>query len=197
MASRAEFLAKYSQAAELAEDRDERLTPAEFMLASNPGTHKVNYRGHVYYSNYSNADSASRAFRKIRSGETSGERMFARAELYPYSAGYGPDTGWRMDEPRGGVEEGLWKVVVHFEGTDANGNEFSDMQKSFIVQSDRYNSYYDAKQVEYETGEEVDAHMEAWTSPDVGYGFRNASVTYIEVIHIQYTTRTASQMVFI
>jgi len=209
VSERDKFLAQYSQAAQLAESRSQKLTTSEFMLAGSPGKHRVTFTkrvvdeetGEIYYnevvynSKYKNRSSAGRAFRKLRSDETSGERIFARGDLYAYSNKQG-DSGWTMASARGGAEAGLWKVIVHYEGEDTSGNAFSDQQKSFIVHSNRYDNYYDAKSVEYETGDEIDAHMEAWTG-DSSYGIASAQVTYIEVIRVQYTTVTTSNIVSI
>lgn len=195
MGKREEFLARYSQASQLAIERDQKLTTAEFMLASNPGPHEVKYKGKTYYSQYSSPQSAGRAFRKVRSGETSGEDILGRGEQYAYANQPG-QRGWRMGQPRGMSEAGLWKVIVHYDGTDSKGNEFYDQQKSFIVQSDKYDNYYDAPAVEYETGEEIDAHMETWAG-DGSYGIAAYSVTYVEVIRVQYTTKGAGEIVYI
>jgi hypothetical protein len=209
MARREDFLARYSQAAQLAEEREQKLTTAEFMLASNPGQHEVKFRQKVfnpdtskyetreavYYSQYNSPASAGRAFRKIRSGETSGRNVLGRGEQYAYANKKG-ELGWKLAEPRGGVQEGLWKVIVHFDGTYTNGKEFHDEQKSFIVESSRYNNYYDAKSVEYETGEEIDKHMAEWAM-NPGYGYASHSVTYIEVIRVQYTTKNEADIVSI
>lgn len=209
MAKRNEILSRYSQAAQLADARNQRLTPAEYMLASSPGENEVRYRGKVYYSKYRNADSASRAFRKIRSGETSGERIFAEAETkYPKPAARGEkgkDLGFRLEKGRGGRQVGLWKVTVFMAWTDANGDEqgreyeevenrYGDTEervvydyntleaRSFIVETMNYTSSLDAKTVEYEVADAIDDHVAAWED---SYGVSSVEVVYVEVVKIE------------
>lgn len=85
------------------------LTPAEYMMLANPGDNEVRYRGKVYKTQYANADSAGRQFRKLRRGETSGERMERRALERPY---LGRRVGGRAN---------MWRVTFVYEYTDRNG----------------------------------------------------------------------------
>lgn len=184
--ARNEILSRYSQAAEKGFERGEKLSPAEYMLATNPGDHPVNYRGKVYYSKYSNAGSASRAFRKVRSGETSGEKMYARGNLFPYSRGR--ERGFEMDRHKGGAQLGLWKVVIHMNWVDQDGNvhEMPEgaEERSFIVESSSFFSYYDAKTVEYEVGDAIEEHVANWEND---YGVSNVEIVSVEIIKIQST----------
>lgn len=194
MAEREVILSSYTQAYQASLDNPSRtrpLTPAEFMLRSRPGPHKVEYRGQVFYSEYSNRESAARAFRKIRSGETSGERMVAQAEMYPHRAP-GQERGFILGKPSGGYQQGYWKAVVHMNWVDENNNLHEDEERSFIVYSSKYNSYFDAPLVEEELGDAIDDHVSAWEDD---YGVSNVEVMYVEVIRIQTTTKQEQYIV--
>lgn len=194
MARREEILASYSQAAELAIENDQTLTPTEFMLASSPGPHRVTYRGRTYETSYANADSARRQFTKLQRGEISGETLFQRGTLFTrYTKATGPVGKTLYVTPgKGGYEHGLWKVVVHMDWVDQDGREHIDEQRSFIVQSNKYDNYYDAKSVEYESAEAIEDHIADW---EEGYGVEEVTVTYVEVIRIQTTTKSGSYIV--
>lgn len=194
MARREEILASYSQAAELAIENDQTLTPTEFMLASSPGPHRVTYRGRTYETSYRNADSARRQFAKLQRGEISGENLFQRGTLFTRRTPVEGPRGHVVEAVRGkgGYEHGLWKIVVHMDWVDQDGKEHVDEQRSFIVRSDKYDNYYDAKSVEYESADAIEDHIADW---EEGYGIEEVTVTYVEVIRIQTTTKSGSYLV--
>lgn len=190
MAEREIILSGYSQAAESAMDRDERLTPTDYMLASNPGNNVVVYRGKTYHTAYTNADSARRQFSKLQAGQITGERLYRRGALYtqkdPKAEGY------IRAEPRGMREVGLWKIVVHMNWTDSSGAVHEDEQRSFIVRSSKYDNYFDASSVELESGQAVLDHAEAWADE---YEVSNVEILYTETIRIQTTTKGGQYIV--
>ncbi len=188
MASREEILGRYFQTYQSNPD----ITPTEFMLAANPGSHRVVYKGRPFYTSYSSADSARRQFTKLQKGETSGERMIKRGEKFTR---LGPEgTGFRLVEPKGGYEQGLWKVVVHMNWTDADGKEHVDEERSFVVRSSSLNSYYDASRVEAEVGDAIEDHVASWEDD---YGVGEVEIVYVEVIRIQTTSKTSQYIVSI
>lgn len=191
MAAKDEITDRYTQARMAAAANDRRLTPAEFMLSSSPGVHKVEYRGATFYSKYSNADSASRAYRKVKSGETSGENMVKQGKLYTYKAP-GVERGFIVGAPRGQYMMGLWKIVVHLNWTDQDGNGHYDEQRSFIVQTDKYDSYFDAQQVIQESSDAIDEHVAAWEDD---YGVGDVEVVYVEALRIQTTSKAGAYIV--
>jgi hypothetical protein len=177
-----------------AEERGEKLTPAEFMLASSKGDNEVWYNGTVYRSRYASAASASRAFRKIRSGETSGKRMFDRGEDVAKLGPSGENTG--LQRRRGLSQRGTWQVVVYMAWTDQNGNEhgrdydddgnpiydINGLEKaSFIVESTKHFNYFDVKDLAYDLdeGDVIDDYVSTW---EASYGVSNVDVVAIDYI---------------
>lgn len=192
MAAKDDITGSYQQARMAAASNDRKLSPAEFMLSSSPGPHRVEYRDKVFYSKYSNRQSAARAYRKVKTGETTGERMKEQASLYTF--GRGKERGFRLDQPRGGYIMGLWKIVVHLNWTSAkDGTQHKDQEKSFIVQSSKYDSYFDAQQVLNESQDAIYEHLARWES---GYeDITDMEFLYAEAFRIQTTSKTGDNIV--
>lgn len=191
MAARDEITGRYNQARMTAATNDRKLTPAEFMLASSPGIHKVEYKGATYYSKYSNSKSASRAYRKVKTGETSGENMVKQGQLYTYRAP-GVERGFIVGKPRGMYQMGLWKIIIHMNWTDQDGKVHEDEERSFVVQTDKYDSYFDAQQVIEESNAAIEDHVAAWEDD---YGVGDVEIVYVEAIRIQTTSKTNAYIV--
>lgn len=195
MPGRREIVGEYNAAVQYSVDRDgEPPTPTQFMLESSPGENKVNYKGRTYYTSYKNADSARRAFTKLRTGETSGEKIYKRSENFTYLGKSG--EGFHVGPPRGGYEKGLWKVVVHMEYEDEDGAT-RQVARSFIVRDteNRFTSQFSKRQLEYELGDEIENHMEFWA--ESGSTPRDMDIVYTEIFRIQTTSKTMNYQVFI
>lgn len=175
-----------------AKEQDSSLTPAEFMMLSQPGRHKIKYRGRVYDTAYSSSDSARRQFDKLEKGEMSGAVLYKRGANFTRRYREMDNVYTYQQRGRGMYEHGKWKVVVHMNWTDNDGREHYDEMRSFIVQSEKYDNYFDAKNVELATADAVEDHVAAW---EEDYGVGEVDILYVEVIRIQSTTKTKDYIV--
>jgi hypothetical protein len=189
MAAREEILGRFFKAYQT----DPTLTPTAYMLEAEKGNNTVTYRGKVYHNTkYKNADSARRQFTKIRTGETSGEKLYRQSvEYYPrqYRA---PGTKGQpvkkyMGRPAALPEKGIFKVTVHFEYDDSDGVHV-EAARSFIVFA-QYESAYDIPYLQEILQDQVDKHLESWARSKQ-YDFRNVQQTSIEIEKAQSTTKS-------
>lgn len=172
------------------------LTPTEYMLSRNKGRHTVVYRGVEYKSYYSNADSARRAFTKLRRGEegSTGERIYERGQQYVYQDK--ASGGFRTGRPKGLYQIGLWMILVTYIYTDEDGVQQGPVTKSFIVQDkyDRFDSMFSSGKMGMELDDAITDKMAEW-SANKSDASEDYVVLDVEYQRIQTTTKTRSHIV--
>lgn len=165
------------------------LTPTEYMLKHSAGNNKVVYRGVEYESSYSNADSARRAFTKLRRGEkgTTGERIYARGQEFVYR---NKKQGVYTAPPRGQYTMGMWLIRVTYIYTDEDGNQIGPVTKSFVAEdrSGKFDSMFSTGEMGGILDEAISEKMAEWT-----HNGSDASEDYVillvDPVRIQTTTK--------
>lgn len=177
---REEILERYK----VAKRRNPKLTKGQFMMLSNP-------------DKYKNEDSAARQFRKLESGETTGERLFKRSRDIRHYHRTRKVKGVQEYEPvmekrRGGYEYGLWKAILTVEYTDQDGEQVQE-QRSYIIRSSELDNNYDIPLIDDMTKEADEEYLVYWG--DVLYHWDNAEIVGKEIIRIERTNKTREMTV--
>lgn len=209
MAAREEILSKYGEQAQLRMQRGEVYTPAEFMMRSNPGSNEVYVKRKVYdtdtgeylgtktiryETSYANYKSAARAFNKLERGTISGERLQKRGELYVRRGQKEGPRGryFELDKPLSGYQTNLWKVLLWVdwdERTDSGAIVHHEAEeRSFVVQSRRHGSNYDASYIEAATADVADEFLEQWADDEEGYGQVVGDMVIVDRMAIKIST---------
>lgn len=154
-----------------------------FALAKreNPKLRKGQYMQEAFPGRYKNEQSGYQAFNQTVNNRRPGKRLAAKIV---------PDRtmllrGKRV--PRGATEEGLWKVIVHFNYIDRDGNLVEDQEISFNASSSEHTTLLAVPYLEdaiLPTAEERLAEV-------ARQSFDDAQITYIEVIPINTYRREA------
>lgn len=172
---REEILQRYARSVETSKRLGRKpLTKGQFMAIAQPGV-------------YQDEASAGRAFRKLESGETSGERMYARREFVTHRyrvtrRGGKPIYREQFERKRGGYREGLFKVILTIEEPDENGNP-QLVNLSFTAESDRLTSNYDMPEIYALMEDVVNDYFDFWM--DTSYLSEDAQLISYEVIPIE------------
>lgn len=144
----------------------------------NPKLRKGQYMQEAFPGRYKNEQSAYQTYNQTVKGRRPGKRIEPLIE---------PDRtillrGKRV--PRGATEEGLWKVIVHFNYVDQDGNVVEDAEISFNTFSSEHTTLLAVPYLEdaiLPTAEErLDHYLEIGSPP----GVTSKTITYIEVIPI-------------
>jgi hypothetical protein len=132
----------------------------------NPSITKGQYMQRVFKGRYKNEKNANDAYRRTVEKERSGRFInIANKPKQP------PMT--RLS----------WKIIVHFNYIDHDGQEHTDEERSFIATSDQYTQFTDRPYIEDITMEAAEEYMEYWHesgSPPM----EDSQITYIEAIPI-------------
>jgi hypothetical protein len=128
----------------------------EVAHAANPGLTKAQFMYKTQGRRWSNDKSATRAFNKISSGENENPESFIEEEEKVGMAGQRVRPSKRLI--------GLWKINVAFQDLDQNGEPVIQI-RSFIAESQMYQSVLDIPFLEVMLAEEIKAHSEEWRVP--------------------------------
>lgn len=176
------------------QENNPNLKPAQFMMMSRPGVYK-------------NEASASRAYRKFRSGESSGAVAYKQSfyvkhypklkylgSRYYQRDGQGNIIRGEVLEPRrGGFEHGLFKANITFKAIDEDGSE-RILERSFTIESYEYDSSFDIPIVYDLAQDAVQEHVDEWASSD-RYDFTNVEIISVEILKIERSMLKRSQRV--
>lgn len=171
---REDILSRY----DAAKKRNPKLTQGQFMMQSNPDL-------------YANEDSAARQFRKLKSGEISGERMYKRSHNIRHYHRTKKVAGVQQYEPvyekrRGGFQYGLWKVVLTLEYTDQDGQTVQE-ERSYIVNSNELDSNYDIPLIDEMTRDADEDYLLIWQ--DTGSTPYSAEIVGKQVLRIERSNK--------
>lgn len=138
-----------------------------------PKLRKGQYMQRVFPGRYKNEDSAYQAFNQTLKGRRPGRRL--------------PVEPRRTFKLRGkqvpqSYEEGLWKVVIHFNYVDRDGNLHEDEEISFNMRSSEHTNLLAIPYLQdamLPTAEQVLADTNT-----TGDSWSNAQIVYLEIIPI-------------
>jgi hypothetical protein len=142
-------------------NRSRPLRKGEFMMQAFPGRYK-------------NEASAYQAYNQTVKGRRSGVRI--RKHIFPDRTSI--LRGKRV--PIGMTQEGLWKVIVHFNYIDQDGNVVEDQEISFNAESSEHTTLLAVPYLE----EAMLPTAEEKLEEAARQSFDDAQITYIEVIPI-------------
>lgn len=163
-----------------------KLTTGQFMMMSNP-------------DRYANEESAARQFRKLESGEISGERLYSQSHnvghYYKTKKVRGVQEFERhFEKRRGGYQAGLWKVVLTIEYTNQDGERVQE-DRSYIAQSTTLDSNYDIPLIDELTAAGDEDYLSYWA--DTLYHWEDAEIVGKEVVRIERTNLSPDRQVIL
>lgn len=181
-AYREEIIKRYRSA----KKANPKLTTGQFMMMSNP-------------DRYANEESAARQYRKLESGEITGERLFNQSHnvghYYKTKKTAGVQEYQRkFEKRRGQYQFGLWKVVLTIEYTDQDGQRVQE-DRSYIAQSDTLDSNYDIPLIDELTSAGDTDYLSYWA--DTLYHWEDAEIVGKEVIRIERTNLPEDRQVIL
>lgn len=146
-----------------------------FLLAQRerPGLTKGQYMQRAFPNRYKNEQSGYQAFNQIIRGRRPGGRLPVEPERYVMIRGEKRPTSYQT---------GLWKVIIHFNATDGDGNTLEDQEVSFNAESYEHTNLLAVPYLEdaiLPTAEQYLTDLSSATQ-----SFSSAQITYIEVIPI-------------
>lgn len=140
----------------------------------HPSLRKGQFMQQAFPNRYKNEDSAYQAYNQTLKGRRPGRRLVPLTQ---------PDRTKVVRGKRvtiGSAREGLWKVIVHFNYVDQDGNLVEDQEISFNMQSSEHTDLLAVPYLESAMVPIAEEKLVEYTQQSFG----NAQLTYIEIIPI-------------